>query len=327
MADGLNILFTCVGRRVSLLRQFRRALEDLGVPGRIIGTDWSPLAPAYYVADEAFIVPGVNAPNYVDALVDVVRRRAVSLVIPLIDWELSLLAEARERFREAGARVLVSNTRITDICRDKDTTCTFLAEHGLGTPRILSHKEAAKGPFPVILKARYGSSAKNVHEVHSARGLQRLGRRGEDIVIQEYVKGPEYTVDVYADFAGRPRVAVPRERLQVRAGEVAKARTVRDANVIRESLRLVEALGECVGVITCQCRVTNGSEVKFFDLNPRFGGGVPLAIEAGADFPRWIIQEALGRTPEIDSDGWRDGLYMLRYDAEVFRHVDDMPEP
>jgi len=326
MSTTVNILMTCIGRRVSLLQSFRRALAELGLGGRIYGSDWSRLTPAFYVTDESFLVPGINAPEYVDVLLDICRQHDVGLVIPLLDPELLILARARERFAQAGARLVLSSLRVVEICRDKLKTFQFLRDHGLGTPRVLSPDEALGGPFPLVVKERRGSSARNVRRVHHA-GMLKFARRSKiDFIIQEYVPGVEFTVDVYADFTGRPRVAVPRQRLQVRTGEVTKARTVRDPDVIRDALRLVEALGECVGVITAQCRRTPKGEVKFFDINPRFGGGVPLAIRAGADFPKWILQEHLGQTPSIDPEAWENGLLMLRYDAEVFHRLDEAAE-
>lgn len=89
-------------------------------------------------------------------------------------------------------------------------------------------------------------------------------------------------------------------------------------------MELVAALGECVGVVTLQCFLTVDGRVRFIEINPRFGGGVPLAIRAGADFPRWLIEEHLGRQPDIAPEAWQDGLVMLRYDEAVFRSVEDV---
>ena len=326
MVPEVNILLTCIGRRVSLLHAFRRAMAALGVQGKIYGSDWSPMAPAFYEADAGFLVPGVNSPAYVDILLDLCRQHNVGLVVPLVDTELLTLSRARERFTEAGARLVVSSLKTVEICRDKEKTSKFLLSVGVGAAKVLTYKEAARGPFPIIAKARSGSSTKNVRQIHHPSGLGRLKGSKIDYVLQEYVDGKEFTVDIYAGFDGVPRVAVPRERLQVRAGEVVRSVTVRDDRIIGESMRLVEALGECVGVITAQCRVTRDGQVKFFDVNPRFGGGVPLAIRAGADFPRWILEEHLGRRPVIDPNAWEDGLVMMRYDAEVFRRLDELAQ-
>jgi len=319
MAKSLNILLTSVGRRVSLLESFRQAMADLGVAGRVIAADRSPLAPAFHAADEGCLVPSVGGPEYVEALLEVCRKQEVGLLFPLIDWELAAIAEAQARFAKVGTRAVISSRDVIDICRDKQQTYEFLVRQKLGTPAIFAYEEALHRPFPLFVKPRYGSSAKDVHYLPDAEALRFYYSRNVETVIQEYVHGTEFTVDVYAGLDGVPRVAVPRQRIEVRGGEVAKARTVRHEEIIRQSLKLVKALKGCLGVVTLQCFLTRGEEIKFIEVNPRFGGGVPLSIRAGADFPRWIIEEHLGRKPSVDPAAWKSDLVMLRYDTAVFR--------
>lgn len=326
MAEVVNILLTSIGRRVSLLGAFRAALADLGLKGRLFGADRSRMATAFHLADEAFLVPAASEGEaYVEALLEICRSRRVDLVVPLIDWELALLAGAREAFAEAGSRMLLSSPEVVGICRDKLGTHDFLTAHGFDTPKVLTYEDALQARFPLFMKPRFGSSAKDVHKLADRQALEFYqARAAEETVIQEFVAGREHTVDVYAGLDGIPRVAVPRRRLKVRAGEVSKAVAVRHPTIISESLRLVEALGGCVGVLTLQCFLTDGGAVKFIEINPRFGGGVPLAIRAGANFPKWLIQDHLGRRPDIDPDAWEDGLVMLRYDEAVYRRAEDV---
>ena len=42
----VNVLFTSAGRRVELMRAFRKAYKQLGLRGSIVATDIDPLAPA-----------------------------------------------------------------------------------------------------------------------------------------------------------------------------------------------------------------------------------------------------------------------------------------
>ncbi len=325
MPDRVNILLTCIGRRVSLLQAFRKAMADLGLEGRLCGADVSGRAPAFHLADEGVLVPPVHDASYVDEVLKVCRERNIGLVVPLLDWELEALAEARERFAEVGARMLISSPRVVHICRDKVETFRFLKQAGLGTPELLDPEAAEGGAFPIFMKPRYGSNAKDVHKLNDAESVRFWRHRVDGAILQEYVFGDEFTVDVYAGLDGVPRIAVPRQRLVIRGGEVAKGQTVRHRRVIAESLQLVEALAECAGVITIQCFLTPDGDVRFIEVNPRFGGGVPLAIRAGADFPRWILEHHLGREPAIDPEAWEDGLLMLRYDAEVFCRAADVP--
>jgi len=328
MAEMLNILLTCIGRRVALLEAFRRAMGNLGIKGRLYGADHSVLAPGFHVADEGLLVPSVTGPDYVEALLEQCQKHDIGLVVPLIDWELEALSRARARFAQVGARLVISSPDVVDICRDKQKTFEFLKAHGFDTPEVIPPEKAMDGPFPLFMKPRFGSSARDVHYVPDREALAFYSRGGgaSACVVQEFVRGKEHTVDVYAGLDGVPRVAVPRQRLEVRGGEVAKARTVRHAEIIQQSMRLVEALGECCGVITLQCFLTPSGDIKFIEINPRFGGGVPLAIRAGADFPLWLIEEHLGRRPDIQPGDWQDGLLMLRYDAGVFRRIDELPD-
>ncbi len=114
------------------------------------------------------------------------------------------------------------------------------------------------------------------------------------------------------------RCVVPRKRIEIRAGEISKGQVVKHPRIMSEAAKLVEALGAGPGVITLQLFLTKDGGVKFIEINPRFGGGVPLSIKAGANFPKWILQELLGRKPNIRFDGFRDNLIMLRYDGEVW---------
>jgi carbamoyl-phosphate synthase large subunit len=81
---------------------------------------------------------------------------------------------------------------------------------------------------------------------------------------------------------------------------------------------VTEVLRECRGVVTVQCIATDDRRIRVIEINPRFGGGVPLAIHAGADFPKWILQELLGQRPRINALGYQDDIAMLRFDDSVF---------
>jgi carbamoyl-phosphate synthase large subunit len=82
-----NILFSCVGRRVILVRAFRRALDSLGLTGTLVGTDLSGAASAMQVVDCAEIMPAINTLHYIPALREQVVRHSIRLIIPLTDLE------------------------------------------------------------------------------------------------------------------------------------------------------------------------------------------------------------------------------------------------
>ena len=103
----MNLLFTSSGRRIELLRAFRRAYADLGVDGNIVVTDIDPLAPTIREADRFHLVPPLSDPTYVEILSEIVRTEKIDLIVPLIDPDVPILARNRRRLEQAGARVVV----------------------------------------------------------------------------------------------------------------------------------------------------------------------------------------------------------------------------
>jgi carbamoyl-phosphate synthase large subunit len=315
------VLFTCVGRRVELINAFRRAAEGLKLTLEIHGADATRLSPAIQLVDKAHIVPAIAGGKYIETLLGLVRRARIDLLIPLIDTELPHLSAAADQFAERGCMALISSESVVHTCSDKLATYDLLRSAGIDTPRTWPWSEAVRQKthrFPLFLKPRAGSAGMGNYTVRSLAELRAFGRRVPDAIVQEYVDGAEHTLDVYTGFDGKPRCVVPRKRLEVRTGEVSKGLVVKDPAIIDTGKRVAEALGDCRGVITVQCFVTPEGRIRVIEINPRFGGGAPLAIHAGADFPKWILAELTGKRVRINPTGYRGDIAMLRYDQSVF---------
>ncbi len=306
---------------MALIEAFRSSAELLGINCKIIGTDINPLSPALYVCDYKYVAPKITSRSYVDFLVDICRKHRVGILIPTIDTELMVLARNKSLLKEeTGTVVLISSPEVIRVCQDKRETYRFLKEHNFGTPKTFLPEDVAIDnlKFPLFLKPYDGSASRGNARVNNIEEYKYFVKRIPNCIVQEYIRGQEYTCDVYVDFKMRVRCVVPRKRIEVRAGEVSKAQTVKNENLIKECKRLVEVLGAGPGMITIQGFLTPRGKVKLIEINPRFGGGVPLSIKAGADFPRWILLEFLGGVIRPRFSGWKENLYMLRYDEAVW---------
>jgi carbamoyl-phosphate synthase large subunit len=309
---------------VELISAFIRAARALRVRPVIHVGDIDGRVAAACIADQTHLIPPTGSRQFVPALLDVVRREKIDLLVPLLDPELLTLARHRQAFAEAGCVVLISSPEVVQTCQDKLQTFGFLSRHGIDTPQTWTPAEVLgrrRHPFPYFLKPREGSASRGNFVIRDREELELALSRVPDPIVQEFVAGVEHTMDVYAGYDGCARCAVPRERIEVRGGEVTKSKTVRDLRIIETGVRVVEALGECRGVITIQVILTPAGRVRVIEVNPRFGGGVPLSIQAGADFPRWLLAEWLGRKLRIRIDQFRDHLLMLRYHQSFFRKV------
>lgn len=323
-----RLLLSCAGRRVELMSAFRRAADRLDLPLKVYAADASWLAPAMHLADESYLVPPVEDPQYIPALLRLIRREKIDMIVPLLDPELPKMSEAREAFARAGALAVISSPAVVQACRDKIRTYRFLSEAGIDTPATWTWREALarrRHRFPYFMKPRCGSASRGNYKVRSLDELRTFGRHVVEPIVQEFVAGVEHTLDVYTGLDGVPRTAVPRRRLEVRGGEVVKSVVVKDQRLMAVGFEVARALRGCVGVITIQLIVTPKGRVRVIEINPRFGGGAPLAIHAGADFPRWLMDAATGGEPRIRPDAYRDGECMLRFDESVFVALNSHP--
>lgn len=321
---SVNILFTCIGRRVSLLKSFAVAAKKLRINASFFGTDTTELSSALQLCDKAFLVNPVTHRLYINQLLDIVRNNKIKLLVPTVDLDLKLLAQNIRKFENADCKVLVSVPGVIDICQDKRKTYRFLTDNGFDTPLTMSIQQALvkkQHSWPCFLKPWDGSASRGTAVARSMEELSFYAKRIPNPVVQEFIKGTEYTCDVYVDFDMNVRCVVPRKRIETRSGEVSKGQAVRNLHIMRKCKKLVEKLGAGPGIITIQLFLNGQGKIKFIEINPRFGGGAPLSIKAGADFPKWILQELLGQQPKIDFDSFEDGLIMLRYDSEVWLKI------
>ncbi len=320
-ADSLSVLFACIGRRVSLLNSFRRAAKQLKINASFFGTDTTQLSPALQLCDKGFLVKPVTHPGYIRQLLSIIKTNKVKLLVPTVDLDLKVLAQNKPKFAAMGCCVLISTPDVVDICQDKRKTYRFLLKNGFDTPVTLSVASALankKLNWPCFLKPWDGYASRGNAVVNNRKELAFFAKRIPNPICQEFIKGTEHTCDVYVDFDMKVRCVVPRKRIEVRAGEVSKGQIVKHQAIMKQAAKLVEALGAGPGVITLQLFLTRDKKLKFIEINPRFGGGVPLSIKAGANFPKWILQGLLGRKTNIRFDGFKNNLIMLRYDGEVW---------
>lgn len=308
-----NVLITSAGRRVRLLQNFQEALKRHTPTGKVFTTDMKPeMSSACLLSDGWFKTQRVTDEGYIDALLTLCRDNGVYLVVPTIDTELTVLADARERFRRHGIHVAISSAAFCETFYLKSSTEAFFKRCGVDTPRIVDPGPASV--YPLFAKHDNSSCSVGAAVVHSYDEAERLAAQG-NYVFQELIQGDEYTVDLFMDRHGNTVCVVPRKRLEVRAGEVSKALTVKDPRIIDAVKALAAHLDGAYGCITVQLFKTS-ERIVFIEINPRFGGGYPLSWQSGADFAAMLIDDCLDRDL-VYTEAWRDQTLMLRYDAEV----------
>ena len=314
-----NILITSAGKRVALTRYFKETLCRFYPGAKVFTTDMNPeMAPAGYVSDGCFKVPRVTSPDYPDILLNICKKNEVGMVIATIDTELLLLADLKESFRRLGIMVIVSDRNFVEVCRDKRNTGSFFERHGIRVPREIDKYHPT---FPLFAKPYDGSLSTNLHYIKTVDELTQEILDDPKLLFMEYIDKKvyqEFTVDMYYGKDNRVKCIVPRERIEIRAGEINKGRTVKNGilTFLKEKLGYIKG---CVGCICVQLFFHPETEdMVGIEINPRFGGGYPLSFMAGGNYPELLIREYFRGEDICYSDNWKDGMLMLRYDDAIY---------
>lgn len=318
----MNVLITSASRKVTLVKYFQKALSEEG-EGKVIAVDINPISPALYFADDYFLIPKSDDPNFIDAMMRLCKKQDIRLLLPTRDEELPLFAAHKKEFLEIHTLVMVPDPETVAICQDKKRFGEFCHDKGLGTPRLIERENVTADKFPLFVKARFGKGSKGIAQADSFEDLGYWLKHVEDPIIQEYVDAPEFTVDLFADFEGRIISVIPRQRMYVFGGESFITKTVRHTSIIEESFRLAEEL-KLVGHNTIQCFLDGGT-VKFIEVNPRYGGASHLGFAAGASTPLFLVKLLHGRPVEPITD-FKDDYLMLRYTDDLFIYQADLTQ-
>lgn len=316
--ESYNILILSVGRRVELVNCFKSAANKLNIKSVVVGCDCQDTAPALYFSDKKCILPEISSPNYMDSIINASKQNNVALIIPTIDTDLLPLSSNKQKIESmTKAKVLISDRRVIEVCRDKSNTQKFLEANGLKAPRMYTDMELDEPKdltYPLFIKPKDGSSSIDAYKVNNADDLKAFKGLIKNPIVQDFLEGEEFTVDALMDFDSNIITIVPRLRISTRSGEISKGRITKDREIITEAKRLLSILRP-IGHVTVQCVKTKRG-VEFIEINPRFGGGAPMSIASGADSCENLYKLLMGEKLKYNEQ-YKENLMFLRFDSSI----------
>ncbi len=306
-----------------MIRGFKDALTKLGIKGSVIATDTDKLSPGLRFCDRFHLVPLSGSEKYIPRILQICKEEKVSLMVPTIDEELQVFGQHKRDFLAIGVTPLVSDENVGMLCRDKYLTAGFFKKHGFPFAETFlpSQLDYETIDYPLFIKPRVGRGSVGAYPIRNETELRFFSSYVENPVIQRFLPGKEYTIDVLTSLDGKILSVVPRERLVIRAGVCDKGKTYKGRDLIDISVAICEKLGT-IGPANLQCKIFNGS-ISFFEINPRFSGAIQLTVASGADFFSLIIKDALGESPEPAIGKFKDGFLMLSYEESIFENPAD----
>ncbi len=323
----MNILMCSAGRRVELLKDFRKSI---GADSRIIATDLSKYAPAIYEADKYYLVPRIDDPAYIDVILNICKKESINAVTTLIDPEIMILAENRSRFKEIGVEVLAPFEKTAGLCFDKYEMYKYLTAEGIPTVRtwgtydeIIKAIKAKETDFPVFVKPRRGSGSVGAKKIEDADTLKVAFEEDKTLIAQEYMDCLDLDADIYVDTVSHKPVAIfSKKKISTTIGGANKTISFKDQ-------KLFDFIEEFIG----HFEFNGPLDADFFykdgryylsEINPRFGGAYLHAYGAGVDFIKLIENNLNGNANDSIVGEYAEGIVMMMYDSVIIKREDEM---
>ncbi|PWU81557.1 MAG: hypothetical protein DLM72_06410 [Candidatus Nitrosopolaris wilkensis] len=269
-----------------------KSLKMAGFGGKILATDSSSLSAGFFMADVNEVIPEADDHSFVDRLFHIVKMYQVEVLMPSSGFDIYPYSENRKQLAEMGAEAIVSDRDKLEICRDKMLTFQTLSNKFI-LP-FTTDEPNKIDIFPVLAKPRFGKGSRGIVKIDDESDLRYIISKRDDLVFQEYLPGTEYTVDVLSDLNGKPLIAVPRIRMQTKAGISTKGRVLRDPALEIDCMKIAEYIG-IRGPCCMQMKESAEGRLKLIEVNPRMGGGTIFTSLAGANFPALLLDMIEGR--------------------------------
>lgn len=300
-----------------------RRLVALG--HRVVAADADAAAAGGALASVAVTVPRGDHPRFVDALIGVATAHGVDALVGTVAEELPQLTAGAGRLAAAGVATWLPDLAAVDVCCDKAAFAGRMAAAGVPHPATASRAdEVADVPGPWVVKPRAGRGSRGVRLLDDPADVAAVLRQDADLIAQTRLGGREFTADALVGRDGGLRTVVPRWREETRAGISVKGRTFEAAAVTDVVAGALAAVG-LTGPANVQGFVADDGAVTVVEINPRFSGGLPLTLAAGADVVSAYLAGVREPNAPLPRLTFRPGVSMSRYFAETYASEDGSP--
>lgn len=326
--ENKNILILSVGTRNKVVQYFKENIN-----GKIVCTDMSIYAPAIYEADQYYIMPPITDKSYINKILSICEKENISAVFSLIDPELMILADHENEFTNRNITLLQSPKNLLEMSFDKFKFYQELTKKKFKTPMsyinlkdVIKDLENKKIEFPLFIKPNKGSASININIINSIDEMRTTFEKYEDLLVQEYIYGKEYGIDVFIDYLSGEVISLfIKQKLKMRAGETDKSVSIKNDELFELIEKFVKEIGY-IGQIDIDVFEKN-NEFYISEVNPRFGGGFPHAYKAGCNFPLYIYNNLLGIKNTVKNYQYKAGTIMMKYNEIKFlNNVGDLNE-
>jgi len=309
---------------------------------RIVGTDANPTASGLLLSDEAYVVPQGQSKSYIPAMSKLAKKTRADVILPLSSMELLPLSKNRKAFGDI--KVVVNKEPPLEIALNKKKCYEYLKGRGIPIPdyivvhdyeefveavHSLGYPKKAVCFKPSVSKGQRGFrilredvdlrklllETKPDNTITTLESISNILSKGfGELLVMEYLAGPEYSVDSLVK-NGKSLVVIPRRRVETKLG-ISSVGVVEKNDEVIDVVRKINRAFKFDYNINVQLKYSTDGAPKLVEINPRVSGTICLSAAAGPNLPYLAIKLSLEENFSIPKINW--GLTMIRCWDELY---------
>lgn len=283
-----NILITSASNKIPLIDCIKTTWNGLN---KIFVADANPNNLSRYFSSDYWKMPLLSELNIND-LVGYCKDKEISYIIPTRDEDLLYFSQYKIFLKNQGIHVLVSKHNAIKIVNDKLLFYDFL--NRLGLKVIPSSTSINFEADSYVIKERSGAGSKKIFININLNTLKEVFEQFENPIVQPYIKGREFSIDLYITQTEKVKAQVIRERTLVIDGESQITKVVKHKK-IEDLIREAALALNLEGHVMFQVIEDEVGDLWIIECNARIGGASTLSIYAGLDIFNWWFAECNGK--------------------------------
>lgn len=281
----VNILITSIGCAPASI--IARTLMDEN-KYNVIGIDIQNECVGNFITNKYHVCPKITDYNYWNYIENIIDKNKINFVFVTNNLEtLSWSSHKNYLFEKYNCKVFINDKELINIANDKMNTYKWCIENNINVPPIV---EIYKTPCIVKPLNGCGSSDITILRHKNDNINEDIINNINNYIIQKFINGIEYTVDIISDENANIINIVPKQRLLIKNGQSFKSIIKMDEDII-DYVKNVSLKLKNTSVINIQViKEFETNKIFLIEINPRWATTIGLSIKAGANMPVMLIE-------------------------------------
>jgi carbamoyl-phosphate synthase large subunit len=261
-----------------ILRSLKKSQDKYRIIGSTIYD--SSIAPAFCDIFEKALP--TNHPDYIDWLCEIIKKYAIDMLIPGIEFDMFHWNRERIKIETTGAFPLLNNPELIDLCYDKWLFYQklIIENESVTIPTVVTG-DFNTFPTPFLLKPKHGFGSKGIIKIKNENDFDiHKHKIGLELMMQPIIgtDDEEYTVSAFFDKLSNLIDYLPLKRKLSNDGFTQEAQVV-DFDIENIIYDLAKTF-KPIGPTNFQFRI-DGENLKLLEINPRISSATSIRASLG----------------------------------------------